>query len=244
MWGSMEQIHAPEPASLSFDIDGLSCAGCVARAERALSAVPGVGDARVNLALRRADVTGTAAPEALAGALDAVGYPAARDSFALDVTGLTCASCVSRAEATLRRLPGVLSASVNLATGRADIVVLRGALRPVDAADALTATGYAATPVSAETATPADPAGREEVALRRDVILAAGLTLPVFVTEMGGHMIPTLHHWLMVSVGTQTLWLMQFLLTTLVLIGPGRRFFVHGIPALLRGAPDMNALVA
>lgn len=240
----MEQTLSPEAASLSFDIDGLSCAGCVGRAERALASVPGVGEARVNLALRRADVTGGAAPEALAGALDAAGYPAARDSFALDVAGLTCSPWVSRAEAALQRLPGVLSTSVNLATGRADLVVLRGALRPEDAAKVLSAAGYAATPLTAQTAAPADPARREEAALRRDVILAAALTLPVFVTEMGGHMIPALHHWLMASVGAQTLWLVQFVLTTLVLIGPGRRFFAHGIPALLRGAPDMNALVA
>src|SRR5690606_5193808 len=39
-------------------------------------------------------------------------------------------------------------------------------------------------------------------------------------------------------------WILQFILTTLVLVFPGRRFYVHGFPALLRGAPDMNSLVA
>ncbi|MCR9086683.1 MAG: heavy metal translocating P-type ATPase [Rhodobacteraceae bacterium] len=240
----MQQTSPPDPEMLSFEIDGLTCAGCVERAEQALASVPGVGEARVNLALRRADVTGSAAPEVLAQVLDAAGYPAARDSFALDVSGLTCASCVSRAEATLTGLPGVLSASVNLVTGRADLVVLRGALRPDDAAKALSAADYPTAPLTARTEAPVTPARREEATLRRDMVLAAALTLPVFVTEMGGHMIPALHHWLMASFGAQTLWLMQFLLTTLVLIGPGRRFFIHGFPALLRGAPDMNALVA
>ncbi|GAB1362918.1 hypothetical protein MASR1M32_21540 [Rhodobacter sp.] len=45
-------------------------------------------------------------------------------------------------------------------------------------------------------------------------------------------------------MGQGPLWLMQFVLTTAVLAGPGRRFFLKGIPSLLRGAPDMNALVA
>src|SRR5690606_24998348 len=39
-------------------------------------------------------------------------------------------------------------------------------------------------------------------------------------------------------------WALQFVLTTLVLAIPGRRFYLKGIPALLRLAPDMNSLVA
>jgi Cu+-exporting ATPase len=70
------------------------------------------------------------------------------------------------------------------------------------------------------------------------------LTLPVFVLEMGGHMVPAFHHWVMMTIGQGTSWLIQFALTTLVLAGPGRRFFVKGIPALLKGAPDMSSLVA
>lgn len=46
------------------------------------------------------------------------------------------------------------------------------------------------------------------------------------------------------SIGMQTSWIIQFVLAVIVLFGPGRRFFTKGIPALLRGAPDMNSLVA
>ena len=46
------------------------------------------------------------------------------------------------------------------------------------------------------------------------------------------------------SIGLQTSWLIQFVLATIVLFGPGRTFFVQGVPALLKGAPDMNSLVA
>lgn len=237
----------PKPClSLRFEIEGLSCAGCVGRAETALAAVPGVAQAQVNLALRRADlsVAPTVETAALAHALDVAGYPAARDSLALDVTGLSCASCVGRAEAALSALPGVLSARVNLATGRADLVVLRGAVDAAQAAAAARKAGYAARAHDEIAGRATDPAAREEAALRRDLTVAAALTLPLFVTEMGGHAIPALHHWLMATLGQQTLWTLQFLLTTLVLVGPGRRFFARGIPALLRGAPDMNALVA
>ena len=61
---------------------------------------------------------------------------------------------------------------------------------------------------------------------------------------MGSHLIPAFHHWIAHTLGTQNSWYIQFLLTTLVLLIPGRRFYQHGIPALLRLAPDMNSLVA
>jgi P-type Cu+ transporter len=75
-------------------------------------------------------------------------------------------------------------------------------------------------------------------------VIAALLTLPVFVLEMGSHTIPAFHHWVMDTIGHQTSRLIQFVLTTAVLLGPGLQFYRKGIPALLRGAPDMNALVA
>ena len=75
-------------------------------------------------------------------------------------------------------------------------------------------------------------------------MVAAILTLPVFILEMGSHLIPAMHHWVMGVLGEQTSWYIQFALATVVLFGPGLRFFRKGVPALLRGAPDMNSLVS
>ena len=61
---------------------------------------------------------------------------------------------------------------------------------------------------------------------------------------MGAHLYPPLHHVLMEIFPGTTLDLLQCALATAVLAGPGRRFYLKGIPALLRLAPDMNALVA
>jgi cation transport ATPase len=61
---------------------------------------------------------------------------------------------------------------------------------------------------------------------------------------MGGHLVPAFHHYLHGLFGMQALWVAQFVLTALVLLGPGRVFYARGVPALLRGAPDMNSLVA
>src|SRR5690606_36274175 len=84
----------------------------------------------------------------------------------------------------------------------------------------------------------------ERVELKRDLILATLLALPVFVLEMGSHMIPGMHEWVMATIGLQQSWYLQFALTLLVLAIPGRRFYQKGFPALARLAPDMNSLVA
>src|SRR5690606_18904490 len=85
---------------------------------------------------------------------------------------------------------------------------------------------------------------RGDATLKRDFIIALVLTLPLFVLEMGGHVYEPMHHWLMDIVPTQTLYYAYFALATAVIFGPGRRFLKTGLPALLRGAPEMNSLVA
>ncbi|KPD14115.1 heavy metal translocating P-type ATPase [Phaeobacter sp. 11ANDIMAR09] len=238
-----------EQRQISLQITGLNCAGCAGRAQKALAALPGVTEASVNLATAKGQVQ--AAPDlepvVLVTALEQAGYPAALSRLSLDVEGLSCASCVGRAEAALRAVPGVVSAEVNLATERAEISYLTGAIRAADLRAACTKAGYPASLRGAEVDAAEQTKQRREqeiTTLARQVMVAAVLTLPVFVIEMGSHMIPGLHHWVMANIGHSNSYLLQFVLATLVLIGPGRQFYSKGVPALLRGAPDMNALVA
>jgi heavy metal translocating P-type ATPase len=235
-----------QSATLAFGVDNMTCAGCVRRTELALSAVDGVKDAQVNLATHRAEVSLN--PHVQLGdlqtALRRAGYPMHVDTVEFEVERMTCGSCIARVEAALTAQPGVLRASANLTTGRAQADVLDAADAPA-LAEALTAAGY---PAKVLTSTaPPDPQARqaaEAKALSRHFWLALALTLPVFVVEMGGHLVPAFHHWMMGLVGQTPLWLAQFVLATAVLAGPGRQFYTIGLPALARGAPDMNSLVA
>ena len=226
-------------------LDGMTCASCVARVERALLALAGVTQARVNLAEARVDLH-FAAPARLPQileTLDKTGYPARTTTLDLAVEGMTCASCTGRVERVLRAQSGVIAANANLAQRRAHITLAEGSVTAADLARAVTKAGFAAEPL-AQAQTRPDPRAAEITQLTRDTWLAALLTAPVFLTEMVGHLIPAFHHWLMASFGMTLLYGMQFALTTLVLAGPGKRFYQKGIPALLRGAPDMNSLVA
>ncbi|WP_127115476.1 heavy metal translocating P-type ATPase [Shimia sediminis] len=230
--------------SLRFEIDGMSCAGCAGRAERALQAMPGQTAASVNLASETGLVMLTDADAAdIRETLRGAGYPAREDMIVLDIADMSCASCSARVEKALRAVPGVLEASVNLATETAQITVLRGSATAADLAHVATNTGYAATPRRNEASAPASEQAKQTDALR-NVQIAAVLTLPVFILEMGGHLYPPFHHWVMATIGMQTSWTLQFFLTTLVLLWPGRVFFAKGLPLLAKRTPDMNSLVA
>ncbi|WP_241741342.1 heavy metal translocating P-type ATPase [Paragemmobacter straminiformis] len=230
--------------SIRFKLEGMTCASCVARAERVLKAVPGVSGAVVNLSTETADVrfSAPAAPDAMAAALAKAGYPAREAVVTLAVEGMTCAACTGRVERVLKAQAGVKDAVANLALRRATVTLWDGAQGDTGRLIAAVGkAGYAASLM--QEAAPHDPEA-EIRALARETVFAAVLAAPVFVTEMGGHLVPAFHHWLMGTLGMMPLFVMQFILSTLVLAVPGRRFFLKGIPALLRGGPDMNSLVA
>ena len=221
--------------SLSFGVSGLNCASCVGRAEAALVALPGARDVRVNLADHSARITGVT-PDAARKALDDAGYPAQTTQIRWDIPKMSCASCVARIETAARAVPGVVSAEARLPTHalHADVLGDPEALRA-----ALVTAGYPPkdTSTDAPTLNPARP-------LFVRFLIAAVLTLPVFVMEMGSHMIPGVHHWISATIGMGTSHVIQLILTALVLAGPGAGFFTRGIPGLIKARPDMDALVA
>ncbi|MBT53330.1 MAG: copper-translocating P-type ATPase [Mameliella sp.] len=232
-------------AVLRFEVTGMTCGGCAGRAERALVGVEGVTSASVNLANRMATVDTDRPASDLRDTLKTAGYPAAETHIRLTIDGMSCASCVGRVETALTNLPGVLTARVNLTTQTADVQVLTGTVTAQSLSDTVTKAGYPAQPLEGDSAPDAaERQATEATALKRQTLIAAALTLPVFLGVMGGHLVPALHHWVNGALGQSGWWLVQFVLTTLVLIGPGRRFYRIGLPLLAKGTPDMNSLVA
>lgn len=161
----------------------------------------------------------------------------------LAIEGMTCASCVAHVERALAKVDGVQAVSVNLATERAHLrlskpVTPETLIRKVERA------GYAAHRVQ-DVDHPETSAKREQerVALAQQFKWSLMATLPVFILEMGSHVIPAFHHWLMANLGIWN-WIIQAVLTTVVMFGPGRIFYLKGLPALARLSPDMNSLVA
>ncbi|HEX5751018.1 MAG TPA: heavy metal translocating P-type ATPase [Archangium sp.] len=168
--------------------------------------------------------------------------PGASDE--LPILGMTCAACVRRIEKALGAVPGVASASVNLALKRAKVTYDPSLTSPSRLAEAVKRAGYEVPEVplvkgsaSARRSEAADAAEeKDRRALKRDFLLALSLTVPLLVVAMSHGAIPG-------SDGTWGRWL-QFLLATPVVFGPGRRFFRLAWAALRHRAADMNTLVA
>ncbi|KKC34504.1 heavy metal translocating P-type ATPase [Devosia psychrophila] len=236
-----------ELTSTEFRIEGMTCASCVSRVEKAIRAVPGVAFANVNLATEKATVafSGSPNPQAIMAAIEKVGYATPEETAELQIEGMTCASCVSRIEKALTAVPGVTSVAVNLATERAVVRYAAGSVTRSGLENAVRASGYNVIK-STGGAKSDDAEERRTVeigALGRSLAIAATLTIPLFVMEMGSHYVPAIHMWIMTNIGMPANIYIQFVLATLVLFGPGLRFFRRGIPNLLRGTPDMNSLV-
>jgi Au+-exporting ATPase len=245
------KVHSNKPkqntnAMITLPIEGMTCASCVSRVETALSKVAGVGKVSVNLATESATIQQVDEVEmrSLVQAIEKAGYTAPTMTTELSVQGMTCASCVGRVEKALKTLPGVIDASVNLTTERATV---RGTASIEALIFAIEKAGYDAISVNASQQDEGQARSKRELEhtqLRNDLLIATALVLPVFLLEMGSHMIPALHAYIMDTIGMQNSWYFQFMLTALTLAIPGRRFFQKGIPALFRLAPDMNSLVA
>lgn len=242
--------HAANPAStVDFQVEGMTCASCVARVEKAIKAVPGVATASVNLATEKATVSfiaGGMDPTSVVAAIQKVGYSARQETVELQVEGMTCASCVSRIEKALLKVPGVTSAAVNLASEKAVVVFPAGALSRLQLEDAVRSSGYEVVQQVASSAPASDMEERRQQEmghLRNALTISAVLTVPLFAMEMGSHSIPAVHNWIMTELGHANSLYIQFALATAVLFGPGLRFFRKGIPNLVRLAPDMNSLV-
>ncbi len=223
---------------LTLPIEGMTCASCSSRVERALSRVPGVSAASVNLATERATVQvqdGTL-PATLSEAVVRAGYAVPSETVALAVDDMTCASCVSRVERALNRVPGVMQASVNLATNQAQVTRLAGIATDAALIDAVQRAGYGAHVQTADapSASAADAAHARsvrdgwEVALA--VVLSIPLVLPMLAEFVGRHlMLPPLWQWLLATP-------VQFIV--------GARFYRAAWHAVRAGSGNMDLLVA
>ena len=279
-------------AAARFPVEGMTCASCVNRIERYLRKTHGVVEANVNLATETASVRfdpGTIDLDGLRAAVEAVGYEARVDraelsgptgqaveiafhapesglagprTLALDIEGMTCASCVNRIERYLRKVDGVVEANVNLATERASVVA-----RPDVTLDriiaAIEAAGYEARPVADGSASAAaEPTARVRAGaateaatarsaaspeasfqqrhladLRRRLIVALVLTTPILAGLARMTIAPFLPAFL------NDPWL-QLALATPVQFYAGWPFYAGAWKVLTHRATDMNTLIA
>ncbi len=217
---------------LTFKVQGMTCASCVSRVEKALKAVPGVRSASVNLATEKATVQADAGTGfgPLAAAVEKAGYTVPEETVSLNISGMTCASCVARVEKALLKVPGVKEASVNLATEKAQVTA--GADVPPQALiAAVEKAGYHAA-VPTEAAAP--PQTGTVLPTWWPVAVSALLSIPLFAPMFG---LLFGQDWMLPG------WV-QLVLATPVQFWLGARFYRAGWKALLARTGNMDLLVA
>ena len=228
------QTPATGLAEWQFPVEGMTCATCVARVERALSAVTGVAEASVNFATEQASVK--AGPgvslQTLKAAVEQAGYAVGEETLRLKIGGMTCASCVARVEKALRQVPGVLQAEVNLATETAEVRVSGDGAALAQLIAVVDKAGYQASAIDAASAAAHLP--EKSGVPVWPIVLAAALSLPLALPMVG---LLFDRHWMLNG------WL-QLALATPVQFWLGARFYRAGWKALRAGAGNMDLLVA
>jgi len=232
------------PVRVELPIVNLDCATCVQTIERVLNELDGVQKASVNYATARAHVTYDPTRISLADIQQAIkkaGYTVGSAEAQIGIKGLHCASCVTFIEEALMSTPGVIRASVNVATQQADVVYVPGMTTVSTLRRVIESTGYE----TAEPAPGAPPEDAERAArqaeyrdLRNRFVVAAVLAAVVLVLTFGEY-IPVLR-----EIPRQINWIILFVLTTPVLFWSGSRFFVGAWSAFRHRTADMNTLIA
>lgn len=231
---------------LTLPVNGMTCASCVAHVESALRELPGVSQVVVNLATHKASLKYDPQRVTLNDmkrAVEDVGYAIATAELTLEVYGMTCASCVAHVESALKGLPGVLEAVVNLGLGTARVVYIPGVVSISAMKRAVREVGYEAR----ERSQGADALDRERQAREKEIkrqgrnlLIAASIGLIVMIGtfyDMLGPMKALVPEFLSYK------WVIG-LLTTPIVLGPGRQFFTNSWRGLKHGVTDMNLLYA
>jgi P-type Cu+ transporter len=238
-----------------LDVRGMSCAACALRIEKTVSKLPGVEQANVNLASEKLYVEynpDTVTLDDIKKAVDKIGYQVAEKTQTQTVTipigGMTCAACSQRIEKVVRKLDGVESANVNLATEKATVVYHPQRVRLSAIREAIEKIGYQVLAVSKENAGDEDRIRKQKQVrtLWTKFIVSAVFSLPLLYIAMAP-MIPGLA--LPFPAGLKPMnypliYALVELLMVLPVIGVGYRFYTVGFKALWQRSPNMDSLIA
>lgn len=234
-----------EKKRVALPITGMTCVSCVEHVTQALKEVPGVTSAQVNLASEQAaveyDPTRTSTRE-MEKAVQEIGYGVGKQTALLRVSGMTCASCVEKITRAVGEMEGVSKVVVNLASGTARVEYLPGVVGIREIKRTIQELGYGAQEaLEGEAALEQERKAREGDIRRQLINLAIAWSLGIII------MLGTFRDYWILSHFVPGFLANKFLLgalTTIVVAGPARQFFINSYRGLRKGLTDMNLLYA
>jgi len=239
----------------SYKVTGMTCSACAAHVQRAVSKLDGVEACEVNIATEKLNVKYDESKhsfETVKKAVEDAGYgliPEQRTKkIELLIEGMSCAACSAAVERTARKLDGVLSAQVNLTTNLGGFEYDPSRVKLSELKAAIEKAGYTPREIEGQKTRDieAERKERELRGMRLRLIVAAVFALPVLYIAMS-HMFPKLGLPIPYFMGSHdfplVFALVQLFLTVPVMIA-GSRFYSKGLKTLLKGAPNMDTLIA
>jgi len=237
-----------------YQVTGMTCSACASAVKRSLSKLDGVENADVNMATERVNIflDSEVSFDVLKGAVEKAGYGLEEIKKAKEVTlmveGMTCASCSSAVERSLKKLDGVEIASVNLATNKATIKYDGSKVKIAELKKAVEKAGYVPKDIEKTLATDEDQLrkDRESKDMFQRLMLSIFFSLPLLYIAMGHMFIPDIAK--LPAIIDYHNFPLNFTLVQLILTLPvmwaGRKFFLIGFKTLFKGSPNMDTLVA
>jgi len=181
--------------------------------------------------------------QGIVGAIKKTGYQVGGTKTRIGIENIRCVSCVGFIETELKAIPGVLNASVNVATQEASIDYLPEKTTLHRMNSAIENWGYKTRPALSEEPVDQQQAAHEKEyqRLMRRFWFAAMVSIPVLITAYP-KFLPIVKDWSMETLRLS--WFGAALITIPVLLWSGVDFFTGAWAALKHRSANMNTLIA
>jgi Cu+-exporting ATPase len=232
--------------NITIPVTGMTCANCALNIERGIKKLAGITEANVNFATEQASVSFDPDEIQIQDVVEKIhdaGYGVPKATVEFPVTGMTCANCALTIERTLKkRVPGVVSASVNFASERARVEYIPSVATIDDMIAAIEKAGYGAI-------RPDEVLGDEDAELAarnaeiqnqtRKFLVGVLFTAPLFFLSMG-------RDFGLLGLWSHAVWVNWLFLTlaTPVQFYTGWDYYTGGWKSLKNGSANMDVLVA
>lgn len=230
---------------IALPITGMHCTNCSDTIARELGKLDGVGTANVNYATEKATVTfdpSVLDEGAIVEKIKDIGFGVATHEVELPITGMHCVNCASTVEKALNKMqPGIVSATVNFATEKAQIAYIPGRVTSADLIAAIKGVGYGVVEADPEQLVDTEQAARETEMHEQRHKFWTGVvfSLPLFLFSMA-------RDFALLGTWSHALWgnWLMFALAIPVQFYVGWDYYTGGFKALRNGAANMDVLVA
>lgn len=242
----------------NYKITGMTCAACAKAVERVTKKLDGVYDQSVNIATEKLKIeydNSKVSFDDIKQVVEKAGYGIIKEEsnkkIDMKIDGMTCAACAKAVERVVKKLDGVESISVNIATDKANIDYNPSKVKLSQIKAAIEKAGYK--PIE-EVKNKVDV---DEDKLRKEkemntlfikFIVAIVFAVPLFYIAMGPMIIKPIGPWPLPEVLNPMTNTLNYALVQLVLVIPvmiaGYKFYINGFKALFSLSPNMDSLVA